>query len=396
MPAASSDERRLLALLWVTTFVVMMDGRMIVTVLPDVARDLGESVPATGLILTAYLVPYGVFSLVYGQLADRIGPLRVVAGASVAFAAVTAVAVVAPDLPTLALARLATGAIAAAFFPLALMTVGALVPYARRQHVIATLTGAVATGTIAGAALGGLLAEVASWRLMPALAALLMAALIVPLRRVRSAVAPTAHPGGLAAQRALLRDRRALAFYGVVGIEGALAFAGQGFLGALLHERDGLPYGEIGVILGLEAVVTLIVSRQMGRLRRMVSEDAAIVLGLGGLALSFGALLLVHGRLAVLPLALMGGAFVLCHTTFQTRATEIAPDRRGAGVSLFVLALFLGSGGGTALLAALLGAAGYTAVLVTCGAGLGALALVAPPLTRLRAAPVAGADRGTR
>ena len=55
-------------LLWLLAFVVMLDGRTMVTVLPDIAADLDVSVPAAGIAITAYLIPYGFFQLAWGPL----------------------------------------------------------------------------------------------------------------------------------------------------------------------------------------------------------------------------------------------------------------------------------------------------------------------------------------
>jgi predicted MFS family arabinose efflux permease len=82
----------------------------------------------------------------------------------------------------------------------------------------------------------------------------------------------------------------------------------------------------------------------------------------------------------------MGVGFSLCHSTFQTRGTELRPTARGTAISLFALALFLGGSIGTTLLGIVLGVAGYSVVLLTCGVGLIGLAFVAPTLT---APPVA-------
>ncbi len=66
-------------LLWLLSFVIMLDGRTMVTVLPDIAADLDVSVAAAGIAITAYLIPYGVCQLAWGPLADRVGPMRVIA-----------------------------------------------------------------------------------------------------------------------------------------------------------------------------------------------------------------------------------------------------------------------------------------------------------------------------
>ena len=73
-------------LLWLLAFVVMLDGRTMATVLPDIAADFGVSVAAAGIAITAYLIPYGVCQLAWGPLADRVGPMRVISVAIVGFA----------------------------------------------------------------------------------------------------------------------------------------------------------------------------------------------------------------------------------------------------------------------------------------------------------------------
>jgi predicted MFS family arabinose efflux permease len=91
---------------------------------------------------------------------------------------------------------------------------------------------------------------------------------------------------------------------------------------------------------------------------------------------------------AVVPAAVaLGAGFALCHSTLQTRATELAPEARGTAISLFAFSLFLGSALGTAFLGQLLSASGYDAILLVSGVALLALAVLAPRLTAHPAAP---------
>ncbi|HEX5166786.1 MAG TPA: MFS transporter, partial [Thermomicrobiales bacterium] len=50
-------------------FVVSIDSRVITPILPAIADDLDVSVGRAGLIVTAYLLPYGLFQLIYGPVA---------------------------------------------------------------------------------------------------------------------------------------------------------------------------------------------------------------------------------------------------------------------------------------------------------------------------------------
>lgn len=375
--------RGLLPLLTLLIFVVMMDARVMTAMLPEIANDLDSSVSATGIALTTYLLAYGVFQLAYGPLADRVGSVRIMSLACIVFVLVLAAGAAVPGLRELVAVRLLTGAVAAAFFPLALATVGNLVAYDRRQAAIGTLLAAFALGQIIGAALAGLVTEAVSWRAMFLLDAALAAALILPLWRFRSSVsgtAPSADP--FAGHRRLLRSRRAILLYSLVLVEGAAFFGGTGYFGALLHDEYGVSLAGVGLILTLDGAAIFVTSRMIGRIRHVLSEDRLILVGaclMGGGYLF--ALALGTWQAAIPAVIALGIGFALCHTTLQTRATELDPAARGTAISLFAFALFLGSALGTALLARLLASSGYDAVLLVSGVALLLLAAVAPRLT---------------
>jgi predicted MFS family arabinose efflux permease len=95
-----------------------------------------------------------------------------------------------------------------------------------------------------------------------------------------------------------------------------------------------------------------------------------------------GALLLA--RLVLLPLmpvalatapvmAMLGFGLYMVHNTLQTNATQMAPEARGAAVSLFTAGFFLGQAIGAALIGIAVDRVGYPAVFLTTGAGLWAL-----------------------
>lgn len=377
----------LLPLLYLLAFVVMADSRVIATVLPQIAGDLDATVAGVGAAMTAYLIAYGTFQLAWGPLADRTGPMRVIATVAIAFAPVLALTAFVPTLEALVGMRLLAGAVAAAFFPLALATVGYLIPYEDRHQAVAMLLGAVAAGQVMGATLGGLMAEVIDWRAMYVVDGVLMALLVVPLWRMRGATPAPERPGGspFAAHRRLLGNGRAVVLYVAVLVEGALFFGGTAYLGALLREVYGLSYYAIGLILALDGVAILVASRSVAALGRRFGENRLIAGGGVVMGLAYLAVLAAPGWGAVVPaLVALGAGFSLCHSTFQIRATELAPTARGTAISLFAFSLFLGSGAGTAALGALVETQGYDALLVVCGVGLVVLGLVAPRSTEIR------------
>ncbi len=60
--AAAGDRARVvLWLLIAASFVVSLDSRVIVPVLPAIADEFGTTTGRSGLVVTAYLLPYGLF-----------------------------------------------------------------------------------------------------------------------------------------------------------------------------------------------------------------------------------------------------------------------------------------------------------------------------------------------
>jgi predicted MFS family arabinose efflux permease len=68
------DERqreRLLKMMAVATFIIFFQAYMVAPIIPALSNAFGTPVETVGLIVPAYLIPYGISTLAYGLLADR-------------------------------------------------------------------------------------------------------------------------------------------------------------------------------------------------------------------------------------------------------------------------------------------------------------------------------------
>jgi predicted MFS family arabinose efflux permease len=138
---------QLLLVLQTAVFMVSAEARVIAPLLPAIALEFQTSVAAAGMLITAYTIPYGLFQLVYGPLADRFSRQRVMGVALGLFSLGTLVSGFGPTMPALYVLRLATGAAAAGVIPIALAYVGDAVPYRERQ---AALGRVVSVAALAG------------------------------------------------------------------------------------------------------------------------------------------------------------------------------------------------------------------------------------------------------
>lgn len=166
-PGTPEDMRRRERLVWglaAATFLIFFQAYMVAPLLPRLGATFGVSVERIGLIVPAYLVPYGVATLVYGVLSDRLGRQHLIVASLVAFLLLTAGTATAHSASALLLWRLGTGLGASAVVPLSLALMGALFPYEERGRPLGWLFEAMAGGMAFGSTVGALLAPLLGWR----------------------------------------------------------------------------------------------------------------------------------------------------------------------------------------------------------------------------------------
>lgn len=351
------------------SFLVALDRAIFSPLLPDMAADLNTSVGRAGLGMTAYVLPYGLFQVVYGPLGDRVGRVRVTRWCFLVFALGTGLSALAPSLGALLFLRAATGVCAAAVIPLALAYIGDSVSYDGRQRAITNLMGATSMGNALSTAIGGIIGSVISWRAVFGLygvIALAIATIFFRLPAPRPVIPPTGHR---LRYGEVLANPRARLVYGLVFIEGVVVLGAFTFLGSYLHDEFRLDFFITGLILACYGGGTLLTSRVIyPRLGVKLAERQLVLTG--GLLLGAAYLLLAPlpwWGLAPVPMVMMGVGFALIHSTLQTRATELAPGARGTAVSLFALSAFVGGGLGSAGYGWVVETSGYAPMLISSG-----------------------------
>jgi predicted MFS family arabinose efflux permease len=351
IPAAESRQLRLAG---VAAFGAMAAMRVCDPMLLPLASEFGRTVGEASHVVSSFAIAYGLLQLVYGPLGDRVGKLHVVALASAGCAAAAALVAVAPTLDALVLARGLMGAAAAGIIPLTMAWVGDNVPYEHRQETLARLLGATLSGMIAGQWLGAWITDALGWRYAFWGLVAVFGAAAWPLyvktgvrqrtTRDRPETRGTpAHPTASASPLSLLRERRVRWVLGVTALEGALVFGTLAFVPSYLALRFELSTSAAGAVLALYGVGGLIYSRFAGRWVRAMGERG---LAIGGGAMLGASLLMLSWASAwfvALPACMFAGTgFYMLHSTLQMQATQMAPTRRGAAVSLFSCALFCG------------------------------------------------------
>ena len=350
---------RTIALLAVAAFASAANLRICDPLLPQIAGELGVTVGSAASMVTAFAIAYGLSQLAVGPIGDARGKLPMVVLGSLLTGLATMLCAAMPTLGSLTIARFVAGAFAAAVIPLALAWMGDVIPYERRQPILARFLSGQILGVVFGQAAGGLLGDWMGWRAaMLLLGAVHIAAgllLIVDLRGgpyLRIASGRTRWGDALASAIDILRRPWVRVVLITVFLEGLVMFGAFAYIGAELHHRLDLSFAMIGALLASFGAGALFYS--------LAASWMIARLGQRGLA-AWGSLLLAGGYvvLAVTPwvwlvplaIATMGLGFYMLHNTLQTNGTQMAPDSRGLAISLFAISLFIGQSFGVTLAA---------------------------------------------
>ncbi|MHB8907267.1 MAG: MFS transporter [Syntrophales bacterium] len=359
-----------LILLFMLTFLVSVDVRILAPVLPSISFSLGSSPGTVGLAMTTYTLAYGAGQLFYGPLSDRLGRITVVRAAGVGFSICTILSALAVTTWQFIIIRLLVGALAGAVIPLTLVYIGDTVEYERRQLVLGRFAVVTSAAMAFSASIGGIIAYFISWRLMLfgyGVLALLPLALMWRL----DTGAPCGPSGSAERFLDLLQDRYALFVYAAVFLEGFLLWGGMTYLGAFATSRYGLDQFAVGLLVALFGIGMVAGGLRMGRLRRWFSENELAVGG--GVMMGVAFLAFIPRWPAPVFAAgmfILGLGYLCLHSTLQVRGTEISSTARGKAFSLFAFNLFGGIAIGSAVFGWLVDAERYEWLFAIAGAGL--------------------------
>jgi len=365
-PPHSNEQRQ--ALLWIlaaATFLIFFQAYMVAPLIPRLSAVFGVSIQTMGFAVPAYLIPYGIATLLYGVLSDYIGRRQILLCSLGAFIVLTACTATAPSARVLILWRLVTGLGASGVVPLALALMGAVFPYQERGRPLGWLFGAMAGGAAFGSTVGVILEAVLGWRFLfigVAVVGMLPFVLLFRHRSLLGEKPAEPQPVGevLQGYRSLLATSRSRVTYLYVFWNAMFHSGVFTWLGVYLQRRYGL--GELGIGLALlgYGVPGLFLGPVIGRAadrfgRRWLIPAGFAVSVLAVAALASGPSLLL-AALAVTALSL---GYDMTQPLFAGIVTSLGGKRGGQAMGFNVFALFTGFGLGSLCFGALLKREGF-------------------------------------
>lgn len=331
------------AIFWST-----LDRAFVLPLVPVIAEEFDAPVAVAASAITVHALAYAILQLLWGPLSARWGRVRILAISTAIAALANLASAAAPDLGVFIAARAVSGGAFAATFAAVLVYLGDTLPVARRPAAMSNLATATALGLAVGTLGAVAVAEVASWRWVFAVFAVVAGALVVPLARLPD-------PGGGVPKRvmaqvlALARNPWAIGLYAITALEGFLLIGVFNLLPAAL-QQSGVGVFLSGLVTAAFGLAVVVISQLLKLVVDRVPAWALLAVAGACTAAAFGVLLVDVAPMTVLAAAaLMGGAWAVGHTTIQTWMTDAAADARALGMTFFSISLMLGGALGAGL-----------------------------------------------
>lgn len=348
------ERERLLRILAAATFIIFFQAYMVAPIIPALSTTFGTSVERVGLIVPAYLIPYGIATLVYGLLADRLGIQRLMLASLAAFAVLTAMTATAASIEQIAFWRVLTGLGASGVVPLGLALVGRLFPYEQRGRPLGWLFGAMAGGMAFGSPLGSILVPFIGWQGLFLVVGAAGAGVLLGLLPYRRIIAAAVQPvtGTLAdvirGYKSLLGAPRGQRTYGYVLVNSMFHSGVFTWLGVYFEQRYNVGPTGVGLALLGYGIPGFLFGPLIGRAADRWGRARLLPIGLGLGALA-GALLIRGFPMILAPgvAMLLSLGYDMTQPLFAGIVTSLGGTRAGQAMGLNVFALFVGFGLGS-------------------------------------------------
>ncbi|MEV4329471.1 Cmx/CmrA family chloramphenicol efflux MFS transporter [Streptomyces sp. NPDC049597] len=380
-----------LYLLGLAVFAQGTSEFMLSGLVPEIAADLGVSVPAAGALTSAFAVGMVVGAPLTAVVGLRWPRRRALLFLLLAFLLVHVLGAVTGSFGVLLAARVAGALATAGFLAVALATATAMVDAGSKGRATSVLLGGVTLACVAGVPAGALLGQLWGWRSAFWAVALVSVPAVVAVARSVPAGPVDAGVPRVRGELRALRSARLAVTLSVGALVNGATFCTFTYLAPLVTDVAGLNAVWVPVLLALFGIGSFAGTTVAGRLadsrplQVLVPGGATLLVGWAVLALTGGspAVLLV-----LVPL--QGALSFAVGSTLIVRVLYEAADAPALGGACATAAFNVGAALGPSLGGAAIGAGfGYRSPL-----WVSALLVAAAFVTALTATGVARAGRG--
>ncbi|AVS62912.1 MFS transporter [Paracidovorax avenae] len=306
---------------------------VIMGLLPEVARDIGVTIPQAGHVISAYALGVVIGAPVLAVLAARWGRRALLIALMAVYALGNFASAMAPGYLSLNLLRFVTGLPHGTYFGVAALVAASLAPPGRRASAVGLVMLGLTGATLAGVPIAAALGQHFGWRAafvfvgMIAVLAMAMVRRGVPYMPPDAAASPWRELGALRRKQVWL----------TLGI-GAIGFGGMfavfSYIKPTLTEVAGLPVGGVPFVLALFGAGMV-----AGNLVGARLADRALMRTIGGLLVwslvVLGAFVFAAQHVVAAALAtFLIGTIVAIGPALQIRLMDVAGDAQTLAAAL--------------------------------------------------------------
>jgi predicted MFS family arabinose efflux permease len=389
-PSRESNTKReaVLRVLSVAAFLIFFQAYLVAPLIPSLSLEFHSSTDFLGMLVPAFMLPYGISTLFYGPLSDRIGRKPVIV-TLLAMMVITIAGVATSHTATQMLVwRLLGGITTGGIVPIALALLGDLFSYEERGRPIGWMFGAMAGGMAFGSTFGALLNPIIGWQNEFLLTAVLSAITLAYAFRLRNHFEGdlVRHPISIRAVITgyvqLFANPRGAKAYIYILLNGMFHSGVFSWLGLYFSRRYHLGDEGIGLALLGYGVPGMLLGPVIGRAADRVGRRRIIPLGILIAALSAAALILRAPLIwPAAVAAVLSLGYDMSHPLLAGIITSVNPARRGLSMGMNAFVLFGGFGLGTLAFEIPL-RHGFNAALAVFAVAQLCLGLLAVPLFR--------------
>lgn len=162
----SRDQRFVLTIAILASFVAFLDGSVINVALPAISEELGGGLSTQQWVVDAYLITLGSLILLAGSLSDVFGRIVILRIGLIGFGVASLFIAVAPSAELLIILRGVQGIAGALLVPSSLALIMSTFRGTAQAHAIGQWTAWTSAAFIVGPVLGGVFVDLLSWRLV--------------------------------------------------------------------------------------------------------------------------------------------------------------------------------------------------------------------------------------
>jgi len=379
-PATSSHSflRAVLAL-GLGGFAIGTGEFVIMGLLPEVARDIGVSIPEAGHVISAYALGVVIGAPVLAVLAANWGRRTLLIALMAVFAAGNFASAMAPGYLSLNLLRFASGLPHGTYFGVAALVAATMAPPGRRGRAVGLVMLGLTGATLVGVPIAAWLGQAFGWRAAFVFVGVVALLAIALLWRDVPNLAP-AHGASPLRELGAFKRKQVWLTLGIAAIGFGGMFSVFSYIKPTLTEVAGMSVNRVPLVLALFGLGMV-----AGNLVGSRFADKSLMKTIGGL-LAYAAVVLVafvftaHHPVSAAINVFFIGTTVAIGPALQIRLMDVAGDAQTLAAALnhsaFNMANALGAWLGGVAIAAGLGwtSTGWVGALLALG-GLGVFAL---------------------